>query len=72
MEESPNRESGYCKDEPVAAYTRQKETGDPVLYPVYVRSANIPYLFRTIQHQDCREADGGKLATARRALSRSL
>lgn len=68
----PYWESRYCKDEFVAAYTREKDTGQAVLYPVYVRSANIPYLFRTIQHQDCRESDGAKLAAACRALSKSL
>jgi hypothetical protein len=64
--------SGYCKDEFVAAYTRQKETATPVLYPLYIRSAKIPYLFRTVQHEDCREADSAKMASACDSLCQSL
>jgi hypothetical protein len=64
--------SDYCKDEFVAAYTRQKDTAQPVLFPLYIRSTNIPYIFRSIQHQDCREEDGAKLLAACEALSRSL
>jgi hypothetical protein len=54
----------YCKDELSAAYVRQTDTGESILFPVYSRSAQIPYLFRTVQFTDCREADMSRLSDA--------
>ena len=65
-------QSPYCKDEFMAALTRQRDTGTDVLYPIYLRTAQIPYLFRTLQHEDCREADSRKLSAACRSLCKSL
>lgn len=64
--------SRYCKDEFVAAYTRQNDTARQILFPLYVKSATIPYLFRAVQHVDCREADSAKLESACDSLSESL
>jgi hypothetical protein len=49
--------SSYCKDEFTAAFTRQQDTGKPVIFPIYFQSARIPYLFRNLQFEDCREAN---------------
>lgn len=62
--------SPYCRDEFLAAFIRQKDTGQAVLAPVYLRSAEIPYMFRTVQYAECREADSAKLAGACEALCR--
>jgi hypothetical protein len=56
--------SGICKDEFSAALTRQRDLKQPVLFPIYFRTAQIPYLFRTLQYVDCREADSAKLRIA--------
>lgn len=65
-------QSSYCKDEFCAAYTRQADTGAPILWPIYFRDTTIPYLFKTTQYKDCREADVSKLPAACRELSVSV
>ena len=57
-------DSTICKDEFTAALTRQHDTGQPILFPVYFLSAPIPYLFRNLQFIDCREGDESKLTEA--------
>ncbi len=64
--------SKYCKDEFSAAYIRQTDTGKSILFPVYYRSAPIPYLFRTIQYTDCREADIARVSEACLSLTSTL
>jgi hypothetical protein len=64
--------SKYCKDEFSAAYVRQTDTGESILFPVYFRSAQIPYLFRTVQFTDCREADMSRLSDACQMICGSL
>ena len=64
--------SPSCKDEFAAALARQNDTGDPVLFPMYVLSAKIPYLFRNLQYVDCRERDTTKLSGACSVLARML
>jgi len=62
-------QSPYCKDEFIAAFTRQHDTGARILYPIFLRDANIPYMFRSIQYEDCRPDDQVKLLAACQALS---
>jgi len=62
-------QSPFCKDEFAAALARQSDTGNAVLFPIYFLSAPIPYLFRNLQFQDCREADEQRLSEACRALA---
>jgi hypothetical protein len=62
--------SQYCRDEFIAAFTRQHDTGAKVLFPVYFKTAKIPYMFRTIQHEDCREADVDKVSAVCRLYAR--
>jgi hypothetical protein len=64
--------SNYCKDEFTAALTRQHDTGQHLLFPIYFRSAHLPYLFRNIQYLDCRESDHVKLSEACQSLVEGL
>jgi hypothetical protein len=64
--------SKYCKDEFSAAYIRQTDAGKSILFPIYFRSAQIPYLFRTIQYTDCREADMSRVSKACETIISSL
>jgi hypothetical protein len=64
--------SPSCKDEFAAALTRQNDTGEAVLFPMYVFSAKIPYLFRNIEYVDCREGDENKLTEACVQLGQAL
>ena len=64
---SPN-----CKDEFAAALARQNDTTTTVLYPIYLSSASILYLFRNLQFADCRENDEQKMTAACGALAREL
>ncbi len=64
--------SPACKDEFAAALARQNDTGDSVLFPMYVSTAKIPYLFRNLQYVDCREGDTKKLGLACSNLADTL
>jgi hypothetical protein len=64
--------SRYCIDEFCAALTRQHDTGEQVLFPIYYRTAVIPYYFRNVQYVDCREANPSKFAGACSALCSAL
>lgn len=64
--------SKYCKDEFAAAFIRQNDSGRAILFPLYFRKTEIPFLFQTVQFADCREADTKRLAEACRLLSNKL
>ena len=64
--------SAPCKDEFAAALARQNDTGRRILFPIYIRTAAIPYLFRNLQYVDCRENDTNKLEGACRDLGACL
>ena len=64
--------SPSCKDEFAAALARQNDTGAAVLFPIYVRTAPIPYLFRNLQYIDCREDDQAKFKEACLQLNQAL
>jgi TIR domain len=64
--------SPSCKDEFTAALARQNDMGIPVLFPIYIMSAPIPYLFRNLHYADCREGNAAKLSDACFELSSCL
>jgi TIR domain len=63
-------QSPSCKDEFTAALARQNDTGQMVLFPVYLISAKMPYMFRNLQYVDCRKADLQRLAEESTKLGR--
>ena len=64
--------SSSCKDEFNAAFIRQVDCKSQVLFPIYLRTAHIPYLFRSIQYVDCRESDESKITGAAQTLCNAL
>jgi TIR domain len=64
--------SKYCMDEFQAAFIRQEDLGQRILVPIYYRTTQIPYMFRSIQHMDCREGDALRLTEACRFLCQEL
>ncbi len=56
--------STICQLEFCAAYARQNDTREDVLFPIYLSDAQIPYMFKLHQYSDCRVNDETKLATA--------
>jgi hypothetical protein len=65
-------ESNYCKDEFAAAFMRQRDRGETILFPIYFHTAKIPYMFRTIEFAECREGDLSRLTDACQSLCRNL
>ena len=65
-------ESKVCQLEIAAAMARQIDAGAPVLFPIYYSEANIPYFFRQVQYEDCRETDDGLLDLACVKLTQRL
>ena len=64
--------SRICQLEFNAAFARQQDTGEAILFPLLLEDVKIPYLFRTIQHIDCRVNDTSRLAYACGQLAASL
>jgi hypothetical protein len=62
--------SSPCKDEFLAARTREYVTGEQILFPIYFRTSDFPTLFQNLQYFDCREADPTKLRDICQKLSR--
>ena len=57
-------DSKNCQMEFLAAFTRQNDTGDSILFPIYLDEAKMPYMFRNLQYVDCRVNDRVKVSTA--------
>jgi hypothetical protein len=55
--------SKNCQMEFLAAFTRQNDTAENILFPIYLSDATIPYMFRSLQYSDCRVNDRIKLAS---------
>ena len=53
--------SSNCQMEFLAAFTRQVDCGQEVLFPIYLSQSSIPYMFKTLQYADCRVNDRSKL-----------
>jgi hypothetical protein len=64
--------SKNCQMEFLAAFTRQVDTGEDILFPIYLSDAKLPYMFRTVQFSDCRVNDRAKLAVACSRLAADL
>jgi len=64
--------SKFCTLELNAAFLRQMDSGETILFPIYFREAPVPYMFRTVQFVDCREADETKMDQACASLSNIL
>jgi hypothetical protein len=70
---SPNYwSSKNCQMEFLAALARQNDTGDSILFPIYLLEAKIPYMFRNLQYADCRVNDLLKVADACSRLAEHL
>jgi hypothetical protein len=48
------------------------DTGEAILFPLLLEEVQIPYLFRTLQHIDCRVNDTIRLVDACDRLAASL
>jgi TIR domain len=64
--------STFCKDEFMAAWIRQTDEGRKLLFPIHFEECRIPTPFKTIQFEDCREADLGKLARVSHGIKEML
>ena len=68
----PYLESKVCKEELHVAWMRHRDSPEPVLLPIYLHSANLPYHLRLFQYLDAREGDPQQIATIARELADSL
>ena len=64
-------DSKMCQEEYNIARLRDREEGN-VLFPVYLYSTDLPPSWRTVNYEDCREADSGKLQSAATKLTVAL
>lgn len=63
--------SKMCQEEYNIARIREREEGG-VLFPIYLYSAQLPASWRTINYEDCREADVARLRRAGEILVGTL
>ncbi|MBV8315100.1 MAG: toll/interleukin-1 receptor domain-containing protein [Planctomycetaceae bacterium] len=54
-------ESKWCKEEYNISYCRQIESGETIIHPILLYSANLPYYMRMINYVDCREGNVDRL-----------
>jgi hypothetical protein len=52
------------------ARVRHRESPNPVLRPIYLKTAQLPLYMRTLQYIDCREADHQRLTAAAARIAR--
>jgi hypothetical protein len=57
--------SKICMEEFNIALHRRRDTGEEILFPIYLYSAALPtYMRALVNYEDCREGDAGKLRQA--------
>lgn len=57
--------SKICLEEFNIALHRRRDTGQEILFPIYLYSAASPtYMRALVNYEDCREGDAGKLRQA--------
>ena len=68
----PYLASKVCKEEFNIAWIRSRETGEEIIFPIYLYSAELPTYMRYRSYFDCREGDQTKLAEASKRLIAAL
>jgi len=64
--------SRWCKAELNTALLRENRSDDPILFPIYLLSSEVPTLYLARQYLDCREADADRLEQAATELVSTL
>jgi hypothetical protein len=54
-------QSKVCQEEFNIALARQRDSTVPILFPIYLYSAQLPTYMKILQYHDCREGDHGRL-----------
>ena len=65
-------DSKVCKEEFNIAWIRSRETGEDVIFPIYLYSARLPTYMTYRNYFDCREGDKAKIAEASKRLLTAL
>jgi TIR domain len=64
--------SKMCKEEYNIAWIRSRETGEDLIFPIYLYTAGLPTYMKYRNYLDCREGDRSKIAEASRKLLAAL
>ena len=65
--------SRICVEEFNIALHRRRDTGEEIVFPVYVYSADLPtYMRALVNYEDCREGDAGRMRAACQKLMAEL
>jgi TIR domain len=64
--------SKVCQEEFNIALARHRESELPILFPIYLYSAQLPTYMRLVQYVDCREGDEERLRSACEKLLLSM
>lgn len=65
-------ESKVCQDELQIAFVRRRRSEKFVLFPLYVREAELPAYMEIVNYEDCRTSDQHKIAAAAEKLAKQL